>query len=83
MKKLAFAFTAIVLITLSGAVQNSTEVELNILTQSGQRNKTAPLLYGWMFEDINHSGDGGIYAELLANRAFQGEHRRSLRREIN
>lgn len=25
-----------------------------------------------MFEDINHSGDGGIYAELIQNRAFQG-----------
>ncbi|KDQ21500.1 glycoside hydrolase family 51 protein [Botryobasidium botryosum FD-172 SS1] len=25
-----------------------------------------------MFEDINHSGDGGLYAELLQNRAFQG-----------
>ncbi|KAL7416842.1 glycoside hydrolase superfamily [Mrakia frigida] len=24
-----------------------------------------------MFEDINNSGDGGIYAELLQNRAFQ------------
>ncbi|KAF2204615.1 glycoside hydrolase [Delitschia confertaspora ATCC 74209] len=28
--------------------------------------------YGIMFEDINHSGDGGIYAELVRNRAFQG-----------
>ncbi|EPQ54912.1 glycoside hydrolase [Gloeophyllum trabeum ATCC 11539] len=27
-------------------------------------------LYGQMFEDIN-SGDGGLYAELLQNRAFQ------------
>ncbi|KAL7416621.1 glycoside hydrolase family 51 protein [Mrakia frigida] len=27
--------------------------------------------YGFMFEDINNSGDGGIYAELLQNRAFQ------------
>jgi alpha-N-arabinofuranosidase len=26
-----------------------------------------------MFEDINHSGDGGIYGELLNNRAFQGQ----------
>jgi len=26
-----------------------------------------------MFEDINHSGDGGIYAELIQNRAFQGD----------
>jgi alpha-N-arabinofuranosidase len=29
-------------------------------------------MYGLMFEDINHSGDGGIYAELINNRAFQG-----------
>ncbi|KAG9096782.1 hypothetical protein FRC06_008329 [Ceratobasidium sp. 370] len=28
-------------------------------------------LYGWMWEDINHSGDGGLYGELLQNRAFQ------------
>ncbi|QRV80273.1 alpha-L-arabinofuranosidase [Ceratobasidium sp. AG-Ba] len=26
-----------------------------------------------MYEDINHSGDGGLYAELLQNRAFQGQ----------
>ncbi|KAJ6489593.1 glycoside hydrolase [Mycena vitilis] len=30
-----------------------------------------PTLYGYMWEDINHSGDGGLYAELLQNRAFQ------------
>ncbi|KAK7063648.1 glycoside hydrolase [Favolaschia claudopus] len=29
-------------------------------------------LYGYMWEDISHSGDGGLYAELLQNRAFQG-----------
>ncbi|KAJ3926967.1 MAG: arabinofuranosidase [Lentinula lateritia] len=28
-------------------------------------------LYGLMYEDINHSGDGGLYAELIQNRAFQ------------
>ncbi|EJD05374.1 glycoside hydrolase [Fomitiporia mediterranea MF3/22] len=28
-------------------------------------------LFGVMFEDISQSGDGGIYAELLQNRAFQ------------
>lgn len=47
-------------------------VELSISVNGGGRNQTAPWLYGWMFEDINHSGDGGIYAELLTNRAFQG-----------
>ncbi|PBK76468.1 glycoside hydrolase [Armillaria solidipes] len=29
-------------------------------------------LYGYMWEDVNHSGDGGLYGELLQNRAFQG-----------
>ena len=27
-------------------------------------------LYGLFFEDINRAGDGGLYAELLRNRAF-------------
>jgi alpha-N-arabinofuranosidase len=45
---------------------------LDILTKSGVKNVTAPYLYGWMFEDINHSGDGGLYGELLTNRAFDG-----------
>ncbi|KAL1982903.1 hypothetical protein VTN96DRAFT_755 [Rasamsonia emersonii] len=42
------------------------------LKDAAGRNNTSPLLYGWMFEDISHSGDGGIYAELIKNRAFQG-----------
>lgn len=28
-------------------------------------------LYGLFFEDINHSADGGIYAELIQNRSFE------------
>lgn len=38
-------------------------------------NSSSSLLNGIVFEDINHSGDGGIYGELLANRAFQGLNR--------
>ncbi|KAM3413554.1 hypothetical protein BST61_g11542 [Cercospora zeina] len=30
-----------------------------------------PYGYGFLHEDINNSGDGGIYAELVRNRAFQ------------
>ncbi|KAK5258904.1 hypothetical protein LTR20_005855 [Exophiala xenobiotica] len=47
-------------------------VEVSIALNAGGRNQTAPLLYGWMHEDISHSGDGGIYGEALVNRAFQG-----------
>jgi len=45
-------------------------ISLNVSATGG--NASSPLMYGLMFEDINHSGDGGIYAELIQNRAFQG-----------
>ena len=32
--------------------------------------KIGPLFYGLMTEEINHSYDGGLYAELIQNRAF-------------
>ncbi len=35
------------------------------------RFQTAPDFYGLFFEDINRSADGGLYPELLRNRAFE------------
>src|SRR5689334_9361825 len=32
--------------------------------------KVSPLFYGLMTEEINHSYDGGLYAELIRNRAL-------------
>jgi alpha-N-arabinofuranosidase len=32
----------------------------------------SPMLYGLMTEEINHSYDGGLYAELLSNHTFRG-----------
>lgn len=32
---------------------------------------SSPMLWGIFFEDINHSTDGGIYAELVRNRNFE------------
>lgn len=32
---------------------------------------TSPTLYGAFFEEINHAGDGGLYAELISNRSFE------------
>ncbi|KAK3994491.1 alpha-L-arabinofuranosidase A [Cladorrhinum sp. PSN332] len=45
---------------------------INLSVSSKGGNVTTPIAYGLMHEDINNSGDGGIYAELIANRAFQG-----------
>jgi alpha-L-arabinofuranosidase len=33
--------------------------------------KISPMFYGLMTEEINHSYDGGLYAELIQNRAFK------------
>ncbi|CAK5280796.1 unnamed protein product [Mycena citricolor] len=44
---------------------------LNLRISSNVTHEIPSTLYGYMWEDINHSGDGGLYAELLQNRAFQ------------
>ncbi|KAH8593964.1 glycoside hydrolase superfamily [Bisporella sp. PMI_857] len=51
-------------------VANAATLNLSVASSGG--NASSPLAYGLMFEDINHSGDGGLYAELIQNRAFQG-----------
>ena len=33
--------------------------------------KVSPRLYGIFFEEINHSGEGGLYAEMVQNRDFE------------
>ncbi|KAH8692577.1 putative alpha-N-arabinofuranosidase A precursor [Talaromyces proteolyticus] len=43
---------------------------LNIASSGG--NQSSSLLYGFLYEDIYHSGDGGLYGEMLRNRGFQG-----------
>ncbi|KAJ7292664.1 glycoside hydrolase [Mycena rebaudengoi] len=45
---------------------------LNLTISAKLAHSIPSTLYGYMWEDINHSGDGGLYAELLQNRAFQG-----------
>ncbi|KAI9716631.1 MAG: hypothetical protein M1828_007609 [Chrysothrix sp. TS-e1954] len=57
---------------LNAVNSNSTGVDLAIWINNGTQNDTAPSLGGLLFEDISRSGDGGLYGELLRNRAFQG-----------
>ncbi|EFQ31294.1 alpha-L-arabinofuranosidase [Colletotrichum graminicola] len=44
---------------------------VDITVKSSGGNATSGHQYGFLHEDINNSGDGGIYAELIRNRAFQ------------
>jgi alpha-N-arabinofuranosidase len=42
-----------------------------ILDFSKATTPVSPMLYGLMTEEINHSYDGGLYAELIRNRIFK------------
>ncbi len=43
-----------------------------ITIQANQKGvDVSPLLWGIFYEEINHAGDGGIYAEMVQNRAFE------------
>src|SRR5262245_52851002 len=33
--------------------------------------RISPRLFGIFFEEINHAGDGGLYAELVRNRSLE------------
>ncbi|KAH8157393.1 hypothetical protein CIB48_g10846, partial [Xylaria polymorpha] len=44
-------------------------VDIGVSSQGG--NVTGGFHYGLLHEDIDNSGDGGLYAELIRNRAFQ------------
>jgi alpha-N-arabinofuranosidase len=58
------------ILSLSLAAGIASAITLKVSSTGG--NVTSPLMYGLMFEDMNNAGDGGIYAELIQNRAFQG-----------
>src|SRR5262249_43792385 len=64
MKKLAIFLTYAIAIASLGASPSFT------VDASHPAGKVSPRLYGLMTEEINHSYDGGLYAELIRNRAF-------------
>ncbi|CAG7918492.1 unnamed protein product [Penicillium olsonii] len=54
----------------AGLFAKAQGISLEVSSNGG--NASSSLLYGFMFEDINHSGDGGIYGQLLQNNGLQG-----------
>ncbi|MDF7814179.1 alpha-L-arabinofuranosidase C-terminal domain-containing protein [Hymenobacter sp. YC55] len=58
------------LIGFAGIRANAQTPELTLdLTKPG--TPVSSMLYGLMTEEINHSYDGGLYAELISNRIFK------------
>lgn len=52
--------------------QGSAWAQASITVDASQpTHRLSPLMYGIFFEEINHAGDGGLYAELVRNRSFE------------
>jgi alpha-N-arabinofuranosidase len=65
LKKIALISMLISMLSVAHAA------ELSLVIDAGQPvAKSSPMLYGLMTEEINHCYDGGLYAELIQNRAF-------------
>src|SRR5437660_2849319 len=63
--RIGIAAAALVLVTAAWAADVTITVDA-----SKQGPRLSPLEHGIFFEEINHAGDGGLYAELLRNRRF-------------
>jgi len=61
------------MLILSLLLQAPAQVSLD-LSKAGVA--VSPMLYGQMTEEINYSYDGGLYAELVRNRAFRNDPQR-------
>ena len=46
-------------------------VDVVTIDLSREEAEIPPSLYGIFFEEITHSGDGGLYAEMIRNRGFE------------
>ena len=62
------SFTA----SLLTRAQSPESATLTIRT-AGPSSKVSPMLYGLMTEEINHSYEGGLYAEMVRNSTFHGD----------
>src|SRR3984885_13337344 len=63
------ALLSALLFAVAVAVAQEQPATLNIDVQKPIA-QVSPTLYGLMTEEINHSYDGGLYPELIRNRAF-------------
>lgn len=69
MKKFFLCFAAAaLLLSACNSIAPKEELVINLQDKGAE---VAPSMYGIFFEEINHAGDGGLYAELVKNRSFE------------
>jgi len=65
-----FAVISAALVTSELLAQSAAVLTVNV---KEPKAAVSPTLYGLMTEEINHSYDGGLYAELINNRTFRSD----------
>lgn len=66
--RVCFLAMGLPILAISGAMAQMPKLTLDL---SSAGKNVSPMLYGLMTEEINHSYDGGLYAELIRNRIFK------------
>ena len=57
---------------LLGVTFSSAQAQVKMTVDASKRGPMiSQYQYGLFFEEINHAGDGGLYAELVSNRSFE------------
>ena len=70
MKRIAFPLLLIAAIVTGCQIQPEEQGEITV--DLSLKGADVPVsMYGVFFEEINHAGDGGLYAELVQNRSFE------------
>lgn len=66
-------YTAFVILLLLTTVRPFCFSQENSITIDFSKKgaSVSPSMYGVFFEEINHAGDGGLYAEMIQNRGFE------------
>lgn len=70
MKKVSVYLCAALLSGLGACQSPEPDMTLNVDLASHEADFPSTM-YGIFFEEINHAGDGGLYAEMLMNRSFE------------
>lgn len=66
------SFSCFIAVGLLIASCNNVEPEETLIINLQEKGaEVATSMYGIFFEEINHAGDGGLYAELVNNRSFE------------
>src|SRR6478609_11198398 len=72
-RKIANLKSRLLLLLISGCMTQIVVAQTPVITLDFTKSgaNVSPMLYGLMTEEINHSYDGGLYAELIRNRIFK------------